>query len=186
MRKPLTAAFANSISNPGKYNDTGRLGLFLLVQPSGTKSWVQRVSVRGRRRDLGLGAYPVVTLAEARSAALENKRLAISGKNPVIERKKQHWSLTFEQAANLAYVEHAPILKNEKDRRAYQSTMERYIFPRFGQVQLNEVTSRDIRQAILEAREQAPAVARKLIYRVSNVFRWGIAEGHCDVNPAIS
>ena len=63
--------------------------------------------------------------------------------------------------------------------------METYIFPHFGSVALPEVTSAEVRRAILLAREKAPGVAKKLIYRVSSVFRWGIAEGMCVSNPAI-
>ena len=81
-KKPLTAAFVKSVKVPGKYHDGKGLGLFLLVKPSGTRSWVQRITMRGKRRELGLGNPPVVSLAMAREAALENARLVQAGGDP--------------------------------------------------------------------------------------------------------
>lgn len=182
--KALTAAFVNSITAAGKYHDGKGNGLFLLVKPTGAKSWVQRLTIRGKRRDIGLGAYPLVTLSEAREQALENKRLARAGGDPLATKRKAQRILTFEEAARKAHAENARALKNTKDRAAYLKSMETYIFPQFGAVALPEVTSADVRRAILLAREKAPGVARKLIYRVSAVFKWGIAEGMCTGNPA--
>ena len=68
-------------AGPGKHGD-GR-GLFLYVKPSGARSWVLRYQVQGRRRDLGLGAYPDVTLAMARDRALEARRLIAEGEDPI-------------------------------------------------------------------------------------------------------
>jgi integrase len=182
--KPLTAAFVKTISEPGKYHDGGGTGLYLRVQPNGTRFWIQRIVIRGKRRELGLGSYPSVPLVEAREKALENKRIAREGRDPSQERKKQQDIPTFEEAARAAHVELSPSWKNPKDRAAFLTTLETYIFPHFGSVPLPEVTSADVRKPILAARAKVPGVARKLVYRVSAVFRWGIAEGHCTGNPA--
>lgn len=183
-RNPLTAAFVNSVKQPGQYHDGKGMGLFLLVRPTGGRFWMQRIVVRGRRREIGLGSPPVVTLAEARDQAMENKRLVRSGGDPLAEKRKAKHTLTFEEAARRTHVELSPTWKNQKDRDAFLATLERYIFPRFGTVLLPDVTSADVRQAILAARERAPGVAKKLVYRVSSVFKWGIAEGICTSNPA--
>lgn len=182
--KALTAAFVSSVKEPGKYHDGKGLGLFLLVKPTGARSWVQRIVVRGARRELGLGSPPVVPLAEAREQALENKRLARVGGDPLAARRKARAVLTFEEAARRTHAELSPTFKNPKDAASFLTSLETYIFPRFGDLPLPEVTSAHVRQAILAAREAAPTVARKLIYRVSFVFRWGIAEGICTGNPS--
>ncbi len=182
--KSLTAAFVKSVKVPGKYHDGKGLGLFLLVKPSGTRSWVQRITIRGKRRELGLGNPPVVSLAMAREAALDNARLAQAGGDPMAERRKARAVLSFEEAARRTHAELADTWKNPKDRAAFLSTLERYIFPRFGATDLPGVTSAQIRQAILAARERAPGVAAKLTYRISAVFKWGMAEGICEANPA--
>ncbi|WP_197431148.1 tyrosine-type recombinase/integrase, partial [Aliiruegeria sabulilitoris] len=180
----LSAAFVKHVTEPGKYHDGKGTGLFLLVKPTGGRSWVQRIVIRGKRRELGLGSPPVVTLAEAREQALENKRLARSGGDPLREKRHKSKLLTFEEAARETHKELAPTLKNPKDRDAFLNTLESYVFPRFGSVLLSDVTSADVRQAILAARETVPGIAKKLIFRISSVFKWGIAEGICVNNPA--
>ena len=67
--KALSAAFVRS-APPGRHADGN--GLYLFVQPTGTRSWIQRLVIRGRRRELGLGAAALVSLAEARELALAN------------------------------------------------------------------------------------------------------------------
>ena len=84
----LTAAFVTSVKKPGKYHDGKGAGLFLLVKPSGSRSWVQRIVVNGRRRELGLGSPPVVTLAMARDQAIENKRHVHAGRDPIAARRQ--------------------------------------------------------------------------------------------------
>nr|WP_068113385.1 site-specific integrase [Tropicimonas marinistellae] len=182
----LTAAFVKHVAQPGKYHDGKGTGLFLLVKPTGGRFWVQRITIRGKRRELGLGSPPIVSLAAAREEAIENKRLARGGGDPLSEKRRARAILTFEEAARKTHAELSPTWKNPKDRAAFLSSMETYIFPRFGAVPLPEVTSADVRQAILAAREKAPGVAKKLTYRCSFVFKWGIAEGMCTDNPSIA
>ena len=61
MARKLTARYAEAVKKPGRYGDGN--GLYLMVKPSGSKSWVLRTVVSGRRRDMGLGGYPLVSLA---------------------------------------------------------------------------------------------------------------------------
>ena len=67
-------------AKPGKYTDGH--GLMLWVKPTGTRSWVQRLIIQGKRRDMGLGGYPLVTLAEAREIAFGNRKVARAGGDP--------------------------------------------------------------------------------------------------------
>ena len=179
----LTAAQVKNLP-PGEYHDGGGTGLLLRVVKTGARLWTQRLMVRGKRREMGLGGYPTVTLAEARDAALENKRLAFRGGDPLAERRKAKTLPTFAEAAKATHAELSPPWKNSKDRDAFLSSLETYIFPSVGRVLLPEVTSGDLRKALLAARAKAPGVARKLTFRCAHVFRWGIAEGHCTANPA--
>jgi len=188
-QQPKKRIHANNISTltePGRYHDGKGAGLFLWVKPNGSRFWVQRIMVHGRRQEFGLGSPKTTTLAQARDKALDNKRLALVGKAPEKESDKRKRLLTFEEAAKRAHVEVASTLRNPKDKAAFLSTLERYIFPKFGKKPLQDVTSAEIRQAILAARAKVPGVARKLTFRVAAVFRWGIAEGHCTDNPATS
>ena len=91
---------------------------------------------------------------------------------------------TFEEAARRAHIELAPTWKNPKNKAAFLTTLETYMFPSFGKTRVSDVTRSQVRQAILAARKVAPAVARDLVYRVSAVFKWAIAEGMRQDNPA--
>jgi integrase len=180
----LTAAFVKTIKTPGRYHDGGGLGLFLRVRKGGSRQWVQRMMVQGRRVEIGLGSPPVVTLAEARDLALDNKRAAYRGRDPVAEKRAARAALTFEQAARKAHVELAPTFKNPKDAKAFLASLETHAFPRFGAKKVAAVTSADMRQAVLAVREKTPEQARKLALRASAVFKWAIAEHLRTDNPA--
>ncbi len=77
----------NALKTPGYYGDGG--GLYLRVRPGGSKSWVFRFTVAGRKRDGGLGRYPTITLAKARELAEECRRLVASGVDPVEQRREE-------------------------------------------------------------------------------------------------
>lgn len=89
MERPkiLSGTFVRAVREPGRYGDgRGGYGLSLLVRISAngrvTKSWAQRLRIRGRVVSLGLGSYPVVALAKARARALDNAVLAAEGGDP--------------------------------------------------------------------------------------------------------
>ncbi len=109
-------------AGPGKHGD-GR-GLFLFVKPTGARSWVLRYQLDGRRRDLGLGAYPEVTLAKSRERALGARRLLADGIDPLIERNKTK-RLTFHVAAAALIESKRNGWKNAKHRRSGGSSLRR-------------------------------------------------------------
>ena len=96
MKKALSAAEAKSITKPGSHY-AGET-LYLYVAPGGSKSWVQRLTIHGRRCDIGLGGFPVVTLAEARDMAFRNRKQARAGGDPLAEKRKVKIP-TFREAA---------------------------------------------------------------------------------------
>lgn len=79
--KALSAAFVRSGFEPGKYGDGN--GLYLKVDPSGAKRWFQRIVIRGKRSEPVPGSVTLVPLAEARELALENRKKARQGGNPL-------------------------------------------------------------------------------------------------------
>ena len=86
-RNRPTARFAETVLVPGKYHDGGGSGLLLRVMPSGSRQWVQRVTIRGRRQEIGLGSPPAVSLATARKLALDNKGTAMMGGDPLTDKR---------------------------------------------------------------------------------------------------
>lgn len=84
--KALTAATVKNAKAPGKYFDGH--GLFLLVRENGSKAWVQRITIRGKRCELGLGTPALVTLLDARERALANRKIAVSGGDPLQDKRE--------------------------------------------------------------------------------------------------
>ena len=107
---PLTARRVET-AGPGSHVD-GR-GLMLVVKLSGSRSWVLRYQIAGRRRDLGLGPWPEVTLAEAREKALEARRLVVARRDPLDERARVA-ALTFKAAAEALIESKRPGWRNAK------------------------------------------------------------------------
>ena len=91
----LSAAFVRT-APPGRHADGN--GLYLFVQPSGTRSWIQRLVIRGRRRELGLGSVALVSLAEAREKALANRKLAREAGDPLAEKRRRQGVPSFAEA----------------------------------------------------------------------------------------
>ena len=92
----LTAATVRGLSKPGRYGDGGTL--YLLVAPKGSRSWIQRLVINGKRHDIGLGGFPLMSLAEAREQAFENRRLARRGGDPLAHKRRPKVP-TFKTAA---------------------------------------------------------------------------------------
>ena len=101
----LTAARVRTLSEPGRYADGNTL--YLRIAPGGSRQWVQRLAVNGVRRDIGLGGWPVVSLAEARRKAMANRTLVADGGDPLAE-KRRAGIPTFEQAAREVYALNRP------------------------------------------------------------------------------
>src|SRR5688572_30371764 len=109
----LTVIKVKTVTEPGRYSDGD--GLMLKVKPGGSKSWVVRVQVDGKRRDIGLGSAKTVSLAEARRAADELRRKLARGIDPIAERKQERVVVpTFREAAVLVHEEHKVAWKNGK------------------------------------------------------------------------
>ena len=93
---PLTAIAVKNFRNPGKYYDQN--GLFLRIEPTGSRRWVQRVSIAGRQREIGLGSADLVSLAEARELAVSNKKLAKAGGDPLKAKNERMAVPSFNEA----------------------------------------------------------------------------------------
>ncbi len=102
----LSTAFVRNVAQAGRYCDGD--GLYLDVQPTGTRSWVQRLVIRGRRRELGLGGFPLVPLKDARAAALANRRLARAGGDPLAEKRRRPGASTGPSARSTSGIAGPP------------------------------------------------------------------------------
>ena len=142
----LTNRFVETVVKPGRHGDGH--GLYLHVKPSGSKSWLQRLTINGRKHDLGLGGYPLVSLAEARQAAFENRKLARSGGDP-LALKRMAAVPTFEEAAATVIDLHRPTWSNAKHATQWEVTLRDYAFPRLGTLSVSAITTADIMAVLM-------------------------------------
>lgn len=180
--KALSAVFVRQVTEPGKYSDGN--GLFLLVQPNGSKQWVQRITIRGKRSDIGLGGASFVSLAEAREAALANKKQARAGGDPLQAKREAQAVLTFAEAARKVHEMHKPTWRNEKHAAQFISTLETYAFPKIGARKVAEVTTGDVLGVLQPIWLEKPETARRVRQRIGTIMKWAVAQGWRQDNPA--
>lgn len=183
----LTAGFVRSVSQPGFYPDGGTLYLRVSQNKatgSTRRQWVQRLLVKGKVRDFGLGGYPLTSLAEARAEAQENRRIARKGGDPREEQRKARVP-TFKEAADRCFTEIRAEWKNGKTAASWQANMQTYILPRLGGLRLDAITQGDV-LAVLRAPDlwKRQSTMRKVRTRIRSVLSWGQAQGHIQVNVA--
>ena len=177
--RPLTAARVRTEKRPGRYHD-GQ-GLYLQVDPSGARRWLQRIVIRGKRTDLGLGGWPLVSLNAAREKAIENRRIARVGGDPRTEKRDVP---TFAEAAAEVIKLNLPTWKNTKHAAQWGFTLRTYVFPHFGSRLVTEVSGSDVMKALTLIWTAKPETARRVRQRIGAVMKWAIANNHRLDNPA--
>ena len=181
--KALSATAVRALKEPGRYGDGN--GLYLIVDESGSKRWMLRTVVHGRRRDIGLGGLSVVTLAEAREEATRLRKIARNGGDPLAERKKARAHVpTFKQAANQVHEEHSKTWKNEKHAAQWISTLRQYAFPLFGERPVDQIGTAEVLNALSKIWLEKPETARRVRQRIGTVLDWAkAAEYRSGDNP---
>ena len=157
--------------------------MYLFVQPTGARSWVQRLVIRGRRRELGLGAAALVTLAEARELALANRRLARSGGDPLSEKRRAEGVPTFAEAAERVLEQKRGGWRGRWHAQNWWRSMERYAFPRSGRRPVSEVNTADVLEILTPIWHVKAETARAVRQRIWSVLEWGIAMDLRNDNP---
>ena len=178
--KALSAAFVRS-APPGRHADGN--GLYLFVQPSGTRSWVQRLVIRGRRRELGLGAATLVPLAKAREQALANRVLARSGGDPLADKRRVQGVPTFAEAAERVLEQKRGGWRGRWHAQNWWRSMERYAFPRIGSRPVSEVNTADVLEILTPIWHVKAETARAVRQRIRSVIEWAIALDMRNDNP---
>ena len=181
-QKALSDAFVRTVTKPGLYADGN--GLNLRVDKSGSRRWVQRLVIQGRNRTLGLGGYPLVSLAEAREQAFANRRLARTGGDPLAAKRSKRDVPTFEAAAAYVFDMHKPSWRNPKHAAQWWSTLERYAFPYLGKLTVSDVTTADVMTTLLPIWNEKEETARRVRQRIGAVMKWSVAQGFREENPA--
>ena len=183
-RRPNNALSATRVptaKKPGRYADGN--GLYLLIDQRGNKRWIQRLTIRGSRTDLGLGSYPLVSLVEARERAFATLKLALEGGDPRAEKRREVMP-TFAEAAQKVIEFNRPTWRNIKHARQWESTLKTYAFPYFGNTPVDQVSGADVMKALTPIWTIKPETARRVRQRISAVMKWAIANEYRYDNPA--
>ena len=178
----LTARFVQTVSEPGRYGDGN--GLYLRVMPSGSRQWVQRLSIHGKRCDMGLGGYPLVSLAEARQAAFENRKLARAGGDPLALRDAGKVP-TFAEALEVVIENYRPTWRNAgKSEKQWRASMATYALPKLGRMPVSAANTRHVLGVLLPIWHAKRETAQRVRQRIGAVMKWSIAKGYRFDNPA--
>ena len=136
----LSATWAKALKDPGRYADGG--GLHLYISKAGGKSWVQRITIDRRRRDIGLGAFPSVGLAQAREKAADNRTAVAEGRDPLAEKHSPAMP-TFTEAARAVHAANKPRWRNDRHSASWLQTLERHAMPTLRNTPLDRIDRGD-------------------------------------------
>ena len=177
----LTATKIKSLREPGKYGDGG--GLYLIVTRTGSRNWIHRAVVNGKRCDLGLGRFPDVSLAQARDRCADNRKIIADGIDPR-ERKFEAAAVTFREAAGIVHEHNRPTWRNEKHAVSWWQTLERHALPRIGNLPITEIDRAAVLDVLLPIWTSKPETARRVRQRMRTVFSFYQALEVIEHNPA--
>lgn len=198
VAKELTALDVKRLSHSGGPNsDThavgGVPGLLLQISPNNGRTWVLRTTVGSKRREIGLGGFPDVTLAQARELARETKDKIRRGIDPVEERKAvraalaaaQRRGMTFAEAADRCLEAKLDSFKNPKHRQQWENTLKTYAIPVLGQMLVDEITVQDVLRVLEPIWRTKTETADRVRGRIEAVLTWATVAGHrTGDNPA--
>lgn len=191
--RELTALEVSRLTQPGFHFVGGVAGLALLVSNTGARSWVLRVMVGGKRRDMGLGGFPDVTLAGARTKAREARDKIDAGVDPILERSQlqsalraaQVAALTFEQAAQKYIEAHEKGWKNAKHGQQWRNTLKTYAYPLIGPVLVRDIGTPQVKAVLEPIWHTKAETATRVRNRIELVLDWAIAHEYREgPNPA--
>ncbi len=186
----LTSKEVINIKKTGRYAHIN--GLYLQVSKSGTKSWIYRYQLRGKRHEIGLGSIKNKILSEAAKAAEEyneKKKQGIDPKTHKITLQRTadttaEW--TFKRCVDKYIETHSPAWKNSKHISQWENTLETYAVPVFGHLPVDQVNTALVLEVLEPIWHTKTETASRLRGRIENVLSWSIVRGYREgPNPAI-
>ncbi len=199
IAKELSALEVKRLSHSGRkdlpelFAVGGVAGLLMQITPNGSKSWMIRTTIGGKRRKMGLGSYPTVTLAQARERARDASDAVWHGKDPIEGRRAEAAARVAEEARSLTFADAVEKFleaklsefKSEKHQKQWRSTLETYACPVIGMKAVSSIDVHDIRRVLEPIWQTKTETASRLRGRIENVLAWATVAGHRDGdNPA--
>ncbi len=192
----LTAQQVKTLNKPGQHSVGGIAGLKMQISDSGAKSWVLRTVMGVRRREIGLGAYPEVSMAMARELAREIKQKIKQGIDPVAERQairqklisEQVRQVTFRQVAEQFIEKKTQEFKETsraKQRQRLANSLENYAFPLIGSLPVGNIEREHILQVLEPIWESKSPTAERLRNNLERILDLAEVKGlRTGMNPA--
>lgn len=186
----LTKALVNGLG-PGRHSDGH--GLYLVVDPSGARRWIVRVTVKGQknragkplRTDFGLGGADLVSLNEARVRALEYRKIARAGLHPKYHGAKDIPS--FEEFARQVHIERLPTWKNAKHGAQWINTLVDYAFPKIGRLSVDTIGQPEVLSVLTPIWTEKHETARRVSQRIKTVLDVARSKGFREgENPVVA
>lgn len=186
-------------SKPGMHADGN--GLYLAVKPSGSRSWVLRFQIKGRRQEMGLGSLAVLSLAEARAEAARLKAEIAKGVNPLERRQtdakvaadavraqaeeEARKAATFKVAAEQHIADKESGWRNAKHRQQWTNTLATYAFPILGDLPVSEIEPQHVLDVLRPIWSTKPETASRVRMRIEAVLNSAKLKGwRSGENPA--
>jgi len=192
IAKELSAVEVRRLA-PGMHAVGGVAGLHMQVTDSGARSWLLRVRVGEKRREIGLGSFPEVSLARARERAAEAKDAIRGGIDPVEERKAARAALvtaqrrgkTFAEAWEGYAAQKVKEFSTDKYREQWRVSVETHALPEIGKTAVQDVTLQDVQRILAPIWENRTVTASKLRQKIEGALNWATVQGfRTGDNPA--
>ena len=181
-QKLLSQRFVDTTNKPGKYFDKN--GLFLRVKEGGSKKWVFRYSLNGKRPEMGLGNAKVIKLSKAREKALQALIQVNDGLDPISLNRTKSFIPTFEEAALKVYEINRPSWSNQKHSAQFISSLKSYAFPVIGEMKVNTVETSHILSILTPIWLTKSETALRVRQRLSTVLKYCKAQNWRSDDPA--
>jgi integrase len=194
VAKELGALAVSRLTEPGMHPVGKVAGLYLQVTQSGSRSWILRVKVGDKRREIGLGAYPAVPLKEAHAKAQTERDKISAGIDPVLERRAAESALKVAQASEITFAEAAKQFinsrshgwKNAKHGDQWRNTLAQYAEPVIGKLLVRHITREHVLQVLEPIWTTKTETASRVRGRIENVLDWARVKGYrAGENPAL-
>lgn len=190
-RTPLAMLTDIKVKNakPGRYSDGRGDGLMLLVRETGARIWIQRIKVGAKRRDIGHGSWPGVTLAEARRKADAVKEAVARGVDPIAARQEAARAIptghTLREAMEGYIAAHSPSWRSAKTAGLFRRSLEQHAAGLLAR-EPSDIALEDVRAVLAPIWPTKPVLAQKIRSRLEHSLEWAMAAGWrpAGFNPA--